>query len=128
MSENALLGIGLFKQIAETQIFGKLDTVHLELLAELDNFNALLSTIRRNQITFDDQKQKLEELLSQTKSNTLGNASLQLLSKIEQELQDLFLFATEGKEESVYGVFNTKIVNHGKMYGRTGEKSWEEKE
>jgi hypothetical protein len=51
---------------------------------------------------------------------------VQSLAAIEQDLQELFFFATEGKEESVYGVFNTKIVNHGKMYGRTGEKSWEE--
>jgi hypothetical protein len=128
MSEKSLLGIGLFKQIAETQIFGKLDTVHLELLAELDNFNELLSTIRRNTITFDEQKQKVQDLLEQAKAKTSGDALIQSLANIESDLQDLFLFANEGKEETVYGVFTTSIVNQGKMYGRTGEKSWEEEE
>ena len=51
---------------------------------------------------------------------------VEMLAQEEHKLQDLFLFASEGKDESVYGIFSTNIVNQGKMYGRTGEKSWEE--
>ena len=49
MMENALVGVGVFKQIAETQIYGKLDTVHIEILSELDSFNELISGIRKNE-------------------------------------------------------------------------------
>jgi len=126
MVENALVGVGLFKQIVETKIFGKLDTVHLELLGELDNFNELISGIRKNEYTFDAHKTQLDNALAQVKSNTSGSGLIEKLSKIEQDLQDLFLFVSDGKDESVYGVFSTNIINQGKMYGRTGEKSWED--
>ena len=126
MVENTLLGIGLFKQIAETQIFGKLDTVHLELIGEMDDFNELLSGIRKNTHSFDNHKTLIDEALTQIKSNSSGANLVETLAKTELVLQDLFLFASEGKDESVYGIFSTKIINQGKMYGRTGEKSWEE--
>ncbi len=125
MVENTLLGVGLFKQIVETQIYGKLDTVHLELMTELDNFNELLSGIRRNQISFDDYKTQIDEALAQVKANTTGSNLVEKLTKTEQDLQELFLFASDGKDERVYGVFTTNVVNQGKMYGRTSEKSWE---
>ena len=126
MVENALLGLGLFKQIVETQIYGKLDTVHLELITEMDNFNELLSEIRRNEYSFDDRKNQLDEVLAQVKSSTSGSNLVEKLTKTEQDLQELFLFASDGKDERVYGVFTTNIVNQGKMYGRTAEKSWED--
>ena len=125
MAENTLSGVSLFKQIVETQIYGKLDTVHLELLTELDNFNELLSGIRRNEFSFDDYKTQLDEALAQVKSNTSGSNLVEKLAKTEQDLQELFLFASDGKNERVYGVFSTNIVNQGKMFGRTSEKSWE---
>ena len=126
MSENTLLGIGLFKQIAENQIFGKLDTVHLELIGEMDSFNELLSGIRKNKYSFDKHKAQIEEALAQIKANSSGANLVETLAKSEQALQELFLFASEGKDERVYGIFSTRIVNQGKMYGRTGEKSWED--
>jgi len=126
MLESALLGVGLFKQVVETSIYGKQDTVHLELLSELDNYNELLSEIRRNEYSFDENKTQLEEALAQIKSKTSGSGLIEKLAKTEQDLQEIFLFASDGKYESVYGVFTTNIVNHGRMYGRTGEKSWED--
>jgi hypothetical protein len=124
--ENTLLGVGLFKQIAETQIYGKLDTIHLELIREMDSFNELLSGIRRNTYSFDTLKIQIDEALVQIKSKSSGSNLVEMLAQEEHKLQDLFLFASEGKDESVYGIFSTNIVNQGKMYGRTGEKSWEE--
>lgn len=128
MTESTLLGVGLFKQIAETQIYGKLDTAHLELLTELDNFNELVAGIRRNTFSFDKYKSQLDESLAGIKANSSGSELVAKLAKIEQDLQDLFLFTTEGKDERVYGIFTTNIVNQGKIYGRTGEKSWEEEQ
>lgn len=124
--EDALLGIGVFKQIAESNIFGKLDTVHLDLVTEMESFNQLLSGVRRNTYSFDEYISKINIDLSQVKSRSTGKDLQNKLNAIELNLQDLFLFASEGKEETVYGVFSTTIMNHGKMYGRTGEKSWEE--
>jgi len=126
MTENALVGVGVFKQIAETQIYGKLDTVHIELLGELDSFNELLSGIRKNELTFDENKAQLDDALAQVKSNSSQSNLVEKLAKTEQDLQELFLFASDGKYERVYGVFTTNIVNQGRMYGRTGEKSWED--
>lgn len=126
MVENTLLGVGLFKQIVNTQIYGKLDTVHQELLNEMNNFDELLSGIRRNTYSFESLKAQIEDALSQIKSNSTGGNLSEILGKSEAALQEIYLFAEEGKDESVYGIFTTKIINHGKMYGRTGEKSWEE--
>lgn len=126
MVENTLLGVGLFKQIVNTQIYGKLDTVHQELLNEMNNFDELLSGIRRNTYSFESLKAQIEDALSQIKSNSTGGNLSEILRKSEAALQEIYLFAEEGKDESVYGIFTTKIINHGKMYGRTGEKSWEE--
>jgi hypothetical protein len=126
MVENALLGVGVFEQIAESQIYGKLDTIHLELISEIDSFNELISGIRRNTLSFDNQKIQINESLAQIKSSTSGSNLVEALAKIKQDLQGLFILASDGKDESVYGVFSTSIVNQGKMYGRTGEKSWED--
>jgi len=125
MAESALLGVGLFKQVVETSLYGKQDTVHLELLSELDNYNELLSEIRRNEYSFDENKTQLEDALLQIKSKISGSGLVEKLAKTEQDLQEIFLFASDGKDERVYGVFTTSIVNQGRMYGRTGEKSWE---
>jgi len=125
MAESALLGVGLFKQVVETSLYGKQDTVHLELLSELDNYNELLSEIRRNEYSFNENKTQLEDALLQIKSKISGSGLVEKLAKTEQDLQEIFLFASDGKDERVYGVFTTSIVNQGRMYGRTGEKSWE---
>jgi len=126
MAESTLLGIGLFKQIVETQIYGKLDTVHLDLNKEMDSFDELLAGIRKNTYSFDSYKTQIDEALAQVKSNSSAANLIETLSKTELNLQQLYLFASEGKDESVYGIFSTNIVNQGKMYGRTSEKSWEE--
>ena len=45
---------------------------------------------------------------------------------IKRGIDNFRLIKTEGKEIPVYGVFKTKIINNGKVYGKTGRKSWEE--
>ncbi len=128
MIEGGLLGMGVFKQISENKVYGKLDSVHLDLIHEMQGFNELISEIRNNEYTFDPLIAKLESDLSQIKSSSSGANLTAQLNDIIPEMQNLFLFSSDGMEESVYGIFTTKIMNHGKMYGRTGEKSWEEEE
>jgi len=123
--ESALINIGIFKQIYGDSFFGNLDSVHVELIGQLNQFNELLSGIRRNTFTLDYHIESLNSALAQIKS-VPKESVLPAITKIEEDLQDAFLFASEGKEESIYGLFATRIVNFGKIDGPTGQKSWEE--
>jgi competence protein ComGC len=125
LTESTLISIAAFKQIYEDSFFGNLDTVHVELIGQLNQFNELLSGIRRNQFSLDYHIESLNAALSQIKS-VPKESILPPLQKIEENLQTTYLFASEGREKSIYGLFATKIVNFGKIDGPTGQKSWEE--
>jgi hypothetical protein len=123
--ENSLISLGIFKQIYTDNIFGNLDTAHVYILDDLNEYNELLSRIRRNKFSFDWFIEKLQTSFSQIKS--ISSASmLSSIEQIESNLQDIYIFASDGLDESVYGVFSTKISNQGKVYGTTGRKSWED--
>jgi hypothetical protein len=124
-SEDALVSVGSFIQIYENNIFGNLDTVHIKIVDHLNEFNQILSKIRRNRYSFDWAIDNLSSSLTKIKSIPTETV-IPSLKKIEENLKVVFLFASEGKEIPVYGVFKTKIVNNGKVYGTTGRKSWEE--
>ena len=123
--ESALVSLGTFRQIFEDNFFGNLDTVHIEVIEQLNEFNQTLSKIRRNQFSFDSNIDDLNSALSQIKSIPKESV-LPALQQIEENMRELYLFASEGKEKSVYGIFSTRIINYGKIYGTTGQKSWEE--
>ena len=122
---STLIATGSFIQVYEDQFFGKLDTLHLELLAQLEDFNSILSTIRRNTFDFNWAIDQLNQNLAQTKS-IQGSAVVPTLKTIEEDLKALYIYASEGDKQTVYGIFSTSVVNHGKVYGRTAIKSWEE--
>jgi len=122
---SSLIATGSFVQVYEGQFFGKLDTVHIELINHLEDFNNILSSIRNNTFDFNWAINQLNQNLSQIKS-IQGSAILPSLGGIEEDLKALFVFASEGADDRVYGIFKTSIVNHGKVYGRTAVKSWEE--
>jgi ASC-1-like (ASCH) protein len=124
-TESALINTGAFKQIYGDNFFGNLDTVHVELIEQLNQFNEILSNIRRNKITLDYHIEQLNTALSQIKS-VPKESVLPTLQQVEEDLTAAYLFASEGKEKSVYGLFATQVVNYGKIYGPTGRKSWEE--
>jgi hypothetical protein len=123
--ESTLISVGAFKQIYGDSFFGNLDTVHVELINELNQFNDLLSTIRRNNFSLDYHIEKLNSALSQIKS-VPKESVLPTFQQVEEDLTTTYIFASEGREESVYGLFATRIINYGKIYGPTGQKSWEE--
>jgi competence protein ComGC len=124
-TESALISISAFKQIYNDSFFGNLDTVHIELIDQLNQFNELLSQIRRNTFTLDYHIESLNSALSRIKS-VQKESVLPKLQKIEENLKTAYIFASEGKEKSIYGLFATRIVNYGKIDGPTGRKSWEE--
>jgi hypothetical protein len=123
--ESTLLSVGAFRQIYGDSFFGNLDTLHLETINHMNEYNDILSKIRRNQMSFDPYIEKLNTALSQIKSIPKESV-LPALQQIEDNLKNIYLFASEGKEQSVYGLFSTRIVNYGKISDPGGRKSWEE--
>ena len=124
-TESALISTGAFIQIYEDSFFGNLDSVHVDLIRELNQFNEILSNIRRNKFSLDYHIEQLNAALSQIKS-VPKESVLPTLQQIQQDLTTTYFFASEGKEESVYGLFATKVINYGKISGTSGQKSWEE--
>lgn len=123
--ESALLSVGAFRQIYDDNFFGNLDTLHLETVNHMIEYNEILSKIRRNQMSFDPFIDNLNTALLEIK--TIPKESvLPALQQIEDNLKNIYLFASEGKEKSVYGLFSTRIVNYGKISDPGGRKSWEE--
>ncbi len=123
--ESTLLSTGAFRQIYGDNFFGNLDTLHIEIIAHLNEYNEILSKIRRNQFSFDTYIDNLNTALTQIKA-VPKESVLPVLEQVEENLKNIYLFASEGKEQSVYGLFSTRIVNFGKISGPIGQKSWEE--
>jgi len=69
--------------------------------------------------------ESLNSALAQIKSIP-KESILPELQQIDENMKSLYLFASEGEEKTVYGVFKKRIVNYGKIYGTTGTVSWEE--
>ena len=63
----------------------------------------------------------LGQIKSVSKESVLSD-----LQQIEENMQKIYLFASEGETQNVYGVFKKRIENHGKIFGVAGNKSWEE--
>jgi hypothetical protein len=123
--ESALISLGSFKQVYSDNFFGNLDSVHIELIDQLNSYDEMLSKVRRNTFSFEPFVESLNNALAQIKS-VPKESLLSELQNIDENMKSLYLFASEGEEKTVYGVFKKKIVNFGKIYGSTGVMSWEE--
>ena len=123
--ENSLNAVRIFKQAYEEKVFGKLDTLHLSMLQEMEKFNELLASVRRlpkDIQNFDSDIQTLKQLREEI--NAIGSPQLvENLKALEDDFADLFFFASEGTVQKVYYVFEKKIINPGYIY--KGIKSWE---
>jgi len=122
-----LLASGSFIQIYEDNFFGKLDTLHLELIGHLNEFESIVSDIRRNTYSFTWAVDRFNENLNEIKSATSPTV-VSDLKLIKSEMEELYIYASEGDTRTVFGIFQTEIMNHGKVYGRTAQKSWEDSE
>ncbi len=125
LSAEALIATGSFIQIYGDNFFGKLDTVHNELIGHLNEFESIVSNTRRNTYSFVWAIDKFNNMLNSIKSVS-GSEVVPNLQLIKTGLEDLFIYASEGDSRTVYGVFSTQIVNHGKVFSRLAQKSWEE--
>ena len=122
-----IISSGSFIQIYQDNFFGNLDTLHQELLMHLDDFENIVSGIRQNTYSFAWAKDKLNSEISQIK-NTPASEVMKPLEQIKEGLEEAFIYASEGDERTVYGIFTTHIQNHGKVYGRAATKSWEKED
>jgi hypothetical protein len=125
VSAEALIATGSFIQIYNDNFFGKLDTLHKELIGHLNEFESLVSEMRRNQFSFTWAMDNFNTSLNAIKSPT-GSEVVPKLQQIKTGLEEVYIFAGEGDDRTVNGVFSTQIVNHGKVFGRTTQMSWEE--
>ncbi|HGY54355.1 MAG TPA: hypothetical protein ENK44_01510 [Caldithrix abyssi] len=124
--ESGLNAVRIYKQAYEENIFGKLDTLHKEIINEMESFNELLSTVRRlpkDVRNFESDIQTLQALRQEI-SAINSPQLIEGLKALEADFVDLFFFASEGTTQTVYGVFSKKIINPG--YIEKGVKSWEE--
>ena len=122
LSETSLTGIRIFEQAYEENFFGNLDSLHKDFTVSMAEFDELLLKVRRlpkSIVLFKQDVELFNQLLADIKTQKDPN-----LASIEQQLGEIYLFASEGSSESRYGVFNKKIVNFG--FIDRGLKSWEE--
>lgn len=120
----ALVSIHQIDQRYQQNLF-RLDTVYTGLLAHITAVDSILKTIRRNQYSMEPLMTQLENNYAQYKNVSASDVNAQVIS-IKQDIEDILQFAAEGSSIPVYTIFSQKVQNHGRMYGRTGEKSWEE--
>jgi hypothetical protein len=123
--EASLISLGSFQQVYSENFFGNLDSTHIELIDQLTSYDEMLSKIRRNTFSFGPFVEGLNDALGQIKS-VPKESVLPKLEQIDNNMKSLYLYASEGEERTVYGVFKKRIVNQGKIYGATGVVSWEE--
>lgn len=127
-TENALNGIRIYHQAYNENFFGNFDSLHIDLVEALGEFNELMSNVRKlpkDVSNFDNDINNINNLQAQVK-NIPTESMLNKMKIIEENLGNIFLFASEGKNIKIYGVFNKRIENQGYIYKNS--KSWEEEE
>jgi hypothetical protein len=101
--------------------------LHNELIGHLNEFESIVSDVRRNTYSFIWAMDKFNNNLNSIKSVS-GGEVVPDLQLIKTGLEDLFIYASEGYSRTVYGVFSTQIINHGKVFGRSAQKSWKDQD
>jgi hypothetical protein len=125
--ENTLSGVRMFKQAYQDNFFGNLDSLHLDLVVTLQDFDSLLLKVRRlpkDIVGFSEDINSLNSVLEQVKNPGDKSELIKSLEKVEGVLTESFIFAEKGKTIPAYGIFSRKIENFGYIYKDT--KSWEE--
>lgn len=123
--EKTFNGSQLFHQAYDVQVFGKLDSLHKDLVLKMEEFNILLDEVKRlpkEVEKYDTEFVVVEQLIADIKAINV----ISQLDKIINDLEEALVFAAEGKNESVYVIFSKKIKNLGNIY--RDKKSWEEEE
>ena len=123
--EPTLTAIEYFIQIYTENFYGALDSAHIDIIKILKQFNGILSGIKNNTDSFNTQIDDLNQSLSQIKKIP-SDAVILLLEEGNEGLDKIFMFVSNGIDKPVYGIFHKRIINLGRVYGKTGQKSWED--
>jgi len=124
--EKARNAVGIFSQIYGGNQFANIDSLNTSIKADIEEYNSILSNIRRlprGVNKFENESDQLDQIVSDLKTQTASTNSEEL-NKIQAQLEEALLFATEGKSIRVFGVFKKSQANYG--YVNRSEKSWEE--
>lgn len=119
---SALNGVRLLNQAYNMQVFGRLDSLQKDLLVTMEQYNALLDGIRRLPAEARKYETEMDEI-KRLEANLKGLDVTGPLSQVEGKIGQALIFAAEGKDKPVYGVFYKKIKNYGYIY--RDDKSWE---
>lgn len=119
---SVLNGVRLLNQAYSMQNFGMLDTLQRDLLVTMDQYNVLLDGIRRLPKEARKYETEMDEI-KRLEAKLKGLDVAEPLSKLEEKIGKALIFAAEGKEVRMYGVFNKRINNYGNIY--RDDKSWE---
>ncbi len=123
--ESAFNGGRLFYDAYQKQDFGKLDSLQKDLKITMQEFNELLDEVKRlpkGIKKYDTEFTVLDQIITQIKNLKV----LTELQGINNDLEKALVFAAEGSDQRVYGIFSKQIKNMGYIY--KDNKSWEEEE
>ncbi len=126
--EKARNALSIFDQLYSENLFAKLDTLHADVINDLNMYNDILNGLRRmprGVTTFENEMEQLNQIITNMKQKSSDNSS-ENLKNLVSECEQIIKFASEGKEERVFVLFKKKIQNHGYIY--KNERSWEEKD
>ncbi|KAA3609850.1 MAG: hypothetical protein D8M58_08600 [Calditrichaeota bacterium] len=124
--ESSRNAVSIFDQLYSGNKFNNIDSLNTSILADLEEYNTILSNIRRlprGVEKFDNEPSQVNEILANMKKQSSSSNS-EHLKGIQAKLEEALLFASEGKSERVYVVFEKNQQNYG--YVNRSEKSWEE--
>jgi len=124
--ETARNGVSILEQVYSQNLFDNIDSLNSSLIADLNEYNQLLSDIRRlpsGVEKFQNEPAELNQIVSKIKQQT-QSTNPEILKNIQSELEKNLTFAAEGKSVRVYGIFEKNLENFGFVYKNS--KSWEE--
>ena len=116
-----------FNQLYSENLFAKLDTLHADVINDLNMYNDILNGLRRmpkGVTTFENEMEDLNKIVANMKQKGPDNSS-ENLENLTSECEKIIQFASEGEEQRVFGIFKKKVQNYGYVY--KNKKSWEEK-
>jgi hypothetical protein len=126
--EKARNAISIFDQVYSGNVFDNIDSLQADVIKDIEEYNRILSDIRRlprGVKLFENEIGTLNQIVQEIK-NPSASTDSEMLQKLEDGLEKTLLFANEGKDIRVQGVFTKHLQNFGYVYKNS--KSWEEEE
>ncbi len=124
-AENARSALSIMEQMYEKSLFNNLDSLNADAVKKLQEFNDVLSKVRRlprGIKNFDGDIAKLNAVLAEIKE---AKPNVSQFKDLQNKLEEVLMFAADGKEIRVNLVFKKTLKNAGFIHRNS--KSWEDK-